>query len=262
MNHFKYARHRYSYWLGWLSVLIGIVAIIPFPEQCPITVPIAIVSFCFILAFIIPFVGSFVKTEYSIATIGKSNISLRFGSIFEQECFAVTTNRNFDVIPDETYISSTSLLAKFVNAFYPNDISSLINEIASKLETNNDGTIKRQQYGKTIQINKDSKIVYLMAFTDRDKNNQPDDFYIKAIRGFLKEISNSNHGRTVSIPLFGSNNSLSNSGFENNAVALESIVTMIKLFEIENQRSELKIQIVVLPEARSEIIDTIARLSK
>ena len=191
MNHFKYARHRYSYWLGWLSVLIGIVAIIPFPEQCPITVPIAIVSFCFILAFIIPFVGSFVKTEYSIATIGKSNISLRFGSIFEQECFAVTTNRNFDVIPDETYISSTSLLAKFVNAFYPNDISSLINEIASKLETNNDGTIKRQQYGKTIQINKDSKIVYLMAFTDRDKNNQPDDFYIKAIRGFLKEISNS-----------------------------------------------------------------------
>ena len=101
MNHIKYACHRYSYWLSWLSVLIGIVAIIPFPEQCPIVVPIVIVISCFILAFIIPFVGSFVKNEYSIVTIGKSNISLRFGSIFEQECFAVTTNRNFDVIPDE-----------------------------------------------------------------------------------------------------------------------------------------------------------------
>ena len=127
---------------------------------------------------------------------------MRFGSLFEQECFVVTTNRNFDVTPDAHYISSTSLLAKFVDAFYPNDITSLKNEIASQLGTNNDGSIKRQQYGKTIQINKESKIIYLMAFTDRNKNNQPDDFYIKAIRGFLKEISNSNHGMTVSIPLW------------------------------------------------------------
>lgn len=262
MNHFKYACHRYSFWLSWLSVLIGIVAIIPFPEQWSVAGPIITVLICFLSAFLIPFIGAFFKKEYSIATIGKSTISLRFGSLFEQECFVVTTNRNFDVTPDAHYISSTSLLAKFVDAFYPNDITSLKNEIASQLGTNNDGSIKRQQYGKTIQINKESKIIYLMAFTDRNKNNQPDDFYIKAIRGFLKEISNSNHGMTVSIPLFGSNNSLSNSGFSNDSVALESIVTMIKLFEIENQRSELKIQIVVLPEKRAEIIDTIAKLAK
>ena len=261
MNHLKYALHRYSFWLSWLSVIIGIVAIIPFPEQCSVYVPIVIVAICFLSAFIIPYLSSFFKKEYSIATIGKSSISLRFGSIFDQDCFVITTNRNFDVRPDDNYISRTSLLAKFVDTFYPNDVSELINEITSQLETNNDGTIKRQQYGKTIQFNNDSKIVYLMAFTDRQKSNQPDDFYIKAIRGFLKEVSDSNHGRTICVPLFGSNNSLSNSGFANNSVALESIVTMIKLFEIENQRSELKIQIIVLPETRSEIIDTIAKLS-
>ena len=262
MNHIKYAWHRFPFWMSWISVIIGIVAIIPFPDQWSIFVPIGIVTICFLSAFIIPFCGSFLKKEYSIATIGKSSISLRFGSIFDQDCFVVTTNRNFDITPDDHYISRTSLLAKFIDTYYPNNVSSLISEITTQLGTNTDGTIKPQQYGKTIQINKDSKIIYLMAFTDRKKSNQPDDFYIKAIRGFLKEISNSNHGRTICVPLFGSNNSLSDSGFANNAVALESIVTMIKLFEIENQRSELKIQIVVLPETRSEIIDIIAKLSK
>lgn len=262
MNHIKYACYRYPFWIGWLSVIIGIVAIIPFPEQWSISVPIVIVAICFLSAFIIPLLGSFLKKEYSIATIGKSTISLRFDSLFEQDCFVVTTNRNFDVTPDDHYISRTSLLAKFVDAYYPNSLSSLITEISSQLETNNDGTIKRQQYGKTIHFNKDSKIIYLMAFTDRQKSDQPDDFYIKAIRGFLKEVSDSNHGRTICVPLFGSNNTLSNSGFANYSVALESIVTMIKLFEIENQRSELKIQIVVLPETRNDIIDTIAKLIK
>lgn len=262
MNHIKYAWHRFPFWISWISVIIGIIAIIPFFDQCSIFVPIAIVALCFLTAFIMPLLNSIFKKEYKIATIGKSSISLRFGSIFDQDCFVVTTNRNFDVTPDDQYISRTSLLAKFVDAFYPNSLSSLMNEISSQLGTNNEGAIKRQQYGKTIQINHGSKIIYLMAFTDRDKKKQPDDFYITAIRGFLKEISNANHGRTISIPLFGSNNSLSNSGFENNSVALESIVTMIKLFEIENQRSELKIQIVVLPETRAEIIDTIAKVSK
>lgn len=262
MNHIKYACYRYPFWIGWLSVIIGIVAIIPFPEQWSIAVPIAIVALCFLTAFIMPLLNSIFKKEYKIATIGKSSISLRFGSIFDQDCFVVTTNRNFDVTPDDQYISRTSLLAKFVDAFYHNNVSSLISEIASKLGTNSDGTIIRQKYGKTISINKESKIIYLMAFTDRDKNKQPDDFYISAIRELLKEISNSNHGRTISIPLFGSNNTLSNSGFANYSVALESIVTMIKLFEIENQRSELKIQIVVLPETRNDIIDTIAKLKK
>ena len=262
MNHIKYACRRYSFWISWLSVIIGIVAIIPFPEQWPIIVPIVIVAMCFLSAFIIPFLGSFIKKEYSIATIGKASISLRFGSILDQECFVITTNRNFDVTPDDHYISRMSLLATFVDTYYPNNLSSLINEITSQLGTNTDGTIKRQQYGKTIQINKESKIIYLMAFTDRQKSDQPDDFYIKAIRGFLKEVSNSNHGRTICVPLFGSNNSLSDSGFENDSVAFESIVTMIKLFEIENQRSELKIQIVVLPEKRADIIDTIAKLAK
>ena len=262
MNHLKYAWHRYSFWLSWLSVFIGIAAIIPFPEQWSIAVPIVIVLICFLSAFIIPLLGSFVKKEYSIATIGKSNISLRFASLFEQDCFVVTTNRNFDVTPDDHYISRTSLLAKFVDVFYSNNASPLISEIASQLGTNNDGTIKRQQYGKTIQINKDSRIIYLLAFTDRKKSDQPKDFYFKAIYGLLKEISNANHGKTISIPLFGSNNNLSNSGFDNASIALESIITMIKLFEIENQCSELKIQIVVLPEMRSEIIETIAKQKK
>ncbi len=262
MKHFKYACYRYSFWLSWLSVIIGIVAIIPFPEQDSIAVPIIIVAICFFSAFIIPYFGSFFKKEYSIATIGKSTISLHFGSIFEQDCFVVTTNRNFDVSPDDIYISRESLLAKFIDTFYPNDESSLISEIASKIGTNNDGTIKYQQYGKTIQINKESRIIYLLAFTDRKKSNQPKDFYFKAVYGLLKELLNANHGKTISIPLLGANNNLSNSGFDNASIALESIITMIKQFEIENQCSELKIQIVVLPEMRSEIIDTIAKLKK
>ena len=103
-----------------------------------------------------------------------------------------------------------------------------------------------------------NKLVYFMAFTDREKNKQPNDFYLKSMRAFLKELSKANHGKTISIPLIGNNNNLSDTGFHSSEMTFESLITMINEFEIENPKSELKLKIVVLPENRADIIKSIA----
>ena len=101
-----------------------------------------------------------------------------------------------------------------------------------------------------------------MVLTDRNKSDQPEDFYIKSIQTFLKKLLDENHGKTIAIPLFGDNNNLSNSGFSDSRITFKSLMAMINDFEIVNQRSELKLKIVALPEKRSELIDTISAYSK
>lgn len=261
-KHLKYASSRFSHWIAKFSVLIGILAVIPLQNYLSCLALICIVLAIFALAFIIPLVGSYILKEFRISTIGKSTVTLKFDDLLEQDCFVITTNLNFDVEPDEKYISSLSLLAKFVKMYYPNDISLLKQEIQKQLSVPKNRQIKPRDYGTTVRIDKESKIIYLMAFTDRNKNDQPEDFYITSIREFFKTIANENHGRVVSVPLFGNNNNLSNSGFMSKSMALESLLTMIHVFEIENQRSELKFQIVVLPEDRAEIIDTVAKYAR
>ena len=115
-----------------------------------------------------------------------------------------------------------------------------------------------EKYGKTINVSIHNKLVYFMAFTDREKSKQPNDFYLKSMRAFLKELSKANHGKIISIPLIGNNNNLSDTGFHSSEMTFESLITMINEFEIENPKSELKLKIVVLPENRADIIKTIA----
>lgn len=254
-KHLKYACSRYLVWLDIFAVIIGIVAVLPlcFP------VSIVAVVICFIAPFVIPFIGSFRITKYDLREIGKSKISYTFGDLFEQECIVITTNIYFDVEPDGKYISSDSLLGHFVKKYYSDDIDSLKIQIKDKLKSDENGYIEKQEYGKTISINKDGKIIYFMAFTDRQKSNQPEDFYIRAIRRFLQTLSEENHGKVVSVPLFGSNNNLSNTGFSERGIALEAFITMLNEFSIMNQRSELKINIVSLDSERAEVIDYIAK---
>lgn len=256
--HFKYAWLRFPIWVTWFSAIIGFLSLISFQFYCSIFIILGSI----VLSYTIPFCFSFFIKEYQIITTGKSTVTLLFGNILEQDCFVITTNRYFDVEPDDNYISPLSLLAKFVNNYYPDKISLLEQDIRKQLKVRKNSQINPRDYGTTVRIDNESKIIYLMAFTDRDKNDQPEDFYITSIRAFLRFIANENHGRVVSVPLFGSNNNLSNSGFMSKSMALESLLAMIKLFEIENQRSELKIQIVVLPEDRAEIIDTVAKYAR
>ena len=253
-NYFRYAFSRYPYWLSVFSVLIGIIGILPMCSY----LAFVLVVLCFIFSFLIPFISALSKRKYKLKTIGKTKLSISFGNILDKDCFLITTNRNFDVKPDGVYISPDSLLGKFVEKYYPNNVSELERLIKEQLPQDSNNQIKPIAYGKTIQINQENKIIYFMAFTDRKKNNQPEDFYIKSVQGFLKEINNANHGRTIYIPLLGDNNNLSRTGFSESKQALKSLITMINQFEIADQRSELKIEIVVLPEKRAELIDTIA----
>ncbi len=257
-NHLKYAKERYSFWISWISLVLGLIAMIPFPTIVSV---ISVIS-CFILSFLIPLIGSYKNKSYTIKTMGKSKITLSFGDLFSKDCLLITTNRNFDVNPTGQYISESSLLGKFVKKYFRNNVNVLEEKIKRVLPINENNEIISTDYGKTIQIEHDGKIVYFMAFTDRRKENQPEDFYIKAVQAFLKEANNANHGRTISIPLLGDNNNLSNTGFSDSKSAFMCLLSMINDFEIINQRSELNLEIVVLPEKRSELIDIIAKYSK
>ena len=235
-NHFKYALSKYTYWFTGFATIIGVIAIVPVCTP----IAIAIVIACFILPLIIPLIVSYIKNEFRIKTIGHSRVTVAFGDLFDEECFVITTNRNFDVNPDGKYVAENSVLGLFVQRFFPN------------------GDIIPEKYGKTINVSIHNKLVYFMAFTDREKSKQPNDFYLKSMRAFLKELSKANHGKIISIPLIGNNNNLSNTGFHSSEMTFESLITMINEFEIENPKSELKLKIVVLPENRADIIKSIA----
>ncbi|MBD5142954.1 MAG: hypothetical protein HDT22_04990 [Ruminococcus sp.] len=255
MNHIKYAFSKFSFWFSWFATIIGVVTILDLSKL----VRIIIVLGCFLFSFIIPFISSFIKKNFEIHTIGKSKVALSFGDLFDEECFLVTTNLYFDVNPTGEYISEDSLLGNFVRKFFPNNVAELEEKIRCELQKH-ENNITPTNYGKTIRINLDEKIIYFMAFTDRRKTNQPEDFYIKAVQSFLKEIINENHGKTICIPLLGNNNNLSNSGFSDSKISLLSFVSMINYFEIINQRSQLNIKIIALPEERSNLLDIIAKI--
>ena len=253
-NHIRYALSRYSNWFSWLATIIGLIAIFPLNRLWAILIVVT----CVTLAFIIPFVISIIKRDFSIKTVGNSKVTVHFGDIFEEECFVITTNRYFDVDSSEEHISEASLLGLFVDKFYHNNIAELKNVIREKITIDAEGHIKPVPYGKTVFFQKDEKIIYLMAFTDRKKSAQPKDFYLKAVKGLLKELSEANHGKTIAIPLLGENNNLSNTGFSNCEVAFESLVSMINSFGIANPQAELRLKIVILPNKKTELIKVIS----
>ena len=101
-NHFKYALSKYTYWFTGFATIIGVIAIVPVCTP----IAIAIVIACFILPLIIPLIVSYIKNEFRIKTIGHSRVTVAFGDLFDEECFVITTNRNFDVNPDGKYVGS------------------------------------------------------------------------------------------------------------------------------------------------------------
>lgn len=257
MNYIKYAFSRYSNWFSAFATIIGVIAI--FPLCKPLAILVIIV--CVLGAFIIPLLISLIKKDFSIKVIGNSKVSVHFGDLLEEDCFLITTNRNFDVDPDGKFISESSLLGLFVNNFFRDNIDEIKQIVKDNLELDDEGKVKLVPYGKTILFRKNEKTIYLMAFTDRKKSTQPKDFYYKAIKGFLKEVSDANHGKTIAIPLLGNNNNLSNTGFDNSIMSFESLIAIINTYGIENPNAELKIKIVILPNKRSELIRTIANHS-
>lgn len=254
INHFKYAFSRFPYLFSCFAIVIGVIELIQLCLQVAVTIIITSI----VLSFLIPLIVSYFKHEFRIRTLGHSKVTVAFGNLFDEECFVVTTNRYFDIIPDGNYITEDSVLGDFVNSFFHNNTNELKDIISSQLPLGENKNIKRVPYGKTISFKCNDKLVYFMALTDREKSSQPKDFYIKAMREFLKEISQANHGKTISIPLIGNNNNLSDTGFYSCEMTLESIITMINEFEIENPKSELKLRIVVLPENRAKIIKSIS----
>ena len=259
MNHIIYAKDEYWGWFGKLATVIGIIAIFPLC-RC---MTIIVIALCFIFAFIIPFVIAFVKQNFKIKTMDKSNVTFRFGDLFDEECFVVTTTRYFDVNPTGEYIAENSLVGEFVRKFFPSNVTQLEEMLKEKLPKDEDNNIiLPSDYGATVKIQYSGKIIYFLAFTDRYKSDQPEDFYIKAVQSFLKKITDENHGKTIAIPLFGDNNNLSDSGFTNSEMSFKSLMAMINNFEIVNQRSELKLRIVALPKKRSELINVVSSYAK
>lgn len=259
-NYIKYAASRWLVWLGILSTITSI-SFIPswqLKENCKV----AIVFICFAVSFIIPFLVAIVRRNFELKTIGKSNISFSFGNLFKEKCFVITTNRHFDVNPTGDFIAVTSLLGKFVKKYFPNDVGQLESLMAIELAKLQGNKVAPFDYGTTIKIRHNEKIIYFLAFTDRIKTNQSKEFYEKSIQGFLETIVNENHGETIAVPLIGDNNNLSDSGFDSSATTFKCLMAMINIFETRYQRSEIKLKIVALPEKRAELIKLVHSYSK
>lgn len=259
INHIKYALNKYFCLLGKIATVIGILKILP---NNGVALENSIVIFCFVLAFVIPFLDSYKRRTFKLKTVGKSNVLFAFGDLFNEECFVITTNRHFDVDPTGEYISDGSVLGKFVNEYFRNNANKLEDLIKTELYKDKGGNSAPFEYGKSVKIQLEGKVIYFLAFTDRNKADQPEDFYIQAIQTFFETIINENHGKTIAVPLLGDNNNLSNSGFSNSEMSFTSLIAMINNFEIVNQRSELKLKIVALPEKRSELINVVLSYSR
>lgn len=257
INHIKYAILRYSFWINIFAMLIGIIAILPI---CG-CLAVVLVILCFALPFIIPFVASYRRQIFTIKTTGKSKVSFCFGDLCDEDYIVMTTNRYYDINPDGEYISDESLLGIFLKRYCSN-IVELEESLKAQLRKDENNNIIPAEYGEYIKKKVDGRTVYFLVFTDRYKSDQSEDFYIKTVQGFFNGIVNENHGKTICISLLGGNNNLSNSGFPDLGIALRSLLAMISNFEIVNQRSELRLKIVALPEQRSELIDVIASCSK
>lgn len=258
INHIKYAISRYSFWLSLFAIVIGIIAVAPLCK----CVAIFLVVVCFVMPFFIPLLTSCFIQKFRIKTIGKSKISFVFGNLFNEDYIVITTNRYYDINPTGEYISEDSILGKFVQNFCSNDIVEIEKSLKAQLSRDEGNHLIPAQYGEYIKKKIGNKTVYFLVFTDRNKSDQPKDFYIKTVQGFLNKIADENHGKTISIPLLGGNNNLSDSGFSDNVMAFKSLMTMINNFEIVNQRSELKLKIVALPRERSELISVVSSYIK
>ena len=258
MNHIKYAISRYSFWLSVFATVIGIVAIAPICD----CMAIIFVILCFVLPFIIPLVISYHKQKFTIKTIGKSKVNFEFGDLLNEGYIVITTNRYYDINPTGEYISDDSILGKFVQKFCSNNVVEVEESLKAHLRRDAENNIIPAQYGEYIKKEIVDKTVYFLVFTDRNKNDQPKDFYIQAVQGFLNRIVNDNHGKTICIPLLGGNNNLSDSGFSDNVMSFISLIAMINNFGIVNQRSELKLKIIALPEERSELINVVSSYNK
>lgn len=217
-----------------------------------------IVIACFVLAFLIPLIIAMVRRNFKLNTVGKSEISFEFGDLFEENCFVITTNRYFDVSPTGEWIAPDSLLGTYVNKYFLNDTKRLETLISNEIGNG----ITPHEYGKTIKIRHDGKIVYLLAFTDRKKTKQPQDFYEKSLQGFFETIVNENHGETIAVPLIGDNNILSDSGFKRSSTTFKCLIAMINSFDTRHQRSGIKLKIVALPKKRAELINVVHTYSK
>ncbi len=258
INHIRYAASKYSFWLSIFATIIGIIAIIPIC-QCIATITVIL---CFVLSFIIPLIGSFRRRTFEIKTIGKSKVDFKFGDLLDEKYIVITTNRYYDINPNGEYVSEDSILGKFVQRFCNDNVIELEESLKACLMKDENGNVMPAQYGEYIKKEIDDRIVYFLVFTDRNKSDQPKDFYTQAVQGFLSRIVNENHGKAICIPLLGGNNNLSDSGFSDIEMAFRSLLAMINNFEIVNQRSELKLEIVALPEQRSKLIDVVASCAK
>lgn len=251
LNHLKYARKRYPSWFTQFVSVAGIISLIQ-PEFYQ---AVGIILICFIAPFLFPFAWSFIKNDFSISTIGKSEVKLTFGNLFHENYIVITTTRYYDINPTGNYIAESSVIGKFVREFLKDEANIL--EVEKSLKSHlkhQNGKVVPAEYGDCIVENIGGKKVYFLVFTDREKQMQPQDFYVKTMQRFLDRISAENHGEYICVPLLGDNNNLSDTGFPNSVVTLQSFITMVNYYEIVNQRSTVKLKIVVLPEKRSELI--------
>ena len=171
-----------------------------------------------------------------------SKIKITFGDLFKQkDIIVIPVNRCFDTCADDKIISLKSVHGIFIKNVFGGNVSELENQISDSLrrqkltpvDTNGEkqGNHDVYPYGTVAEVSKDGKIYYLIALTKMNKNNEAScdlESYYAVIIKLLNYIKTFSNGKTVSMPLIGSNFARLN---KNKEFILDNLISILQMYD-------------------------------
>jgi len=160
------------------------------------------------------------KTQISVKLKNTLKVNIFYGDIFKQkDIIVIPVNEYFDTIVDNKIIAENTLHGKFIKQFFGGNERELKMQINNQLknikefsinENRKVGNKKRYKLGTTMEIKKDDKIFYLVAFTRFNKNNRAEINKIEYLEVLIKlfdYIEQYSNAKKVNLPLLGGGHS-------------------------------------------------------
>ena len=213
---------------------------------------------------------SFLFNLYKVSTLksvilnkNSSKVEIKFGNIFDEssDTFKVISfNEYFDTIVDDEIIAETSLNGRYLREKC-RDIEVLNKKIVEDqhLKTKEVATTKRKRGNHvnyelgSILKNEDYLLVAFSKFTENNKAELTQDEFITSLLNMWKEIDIFKAGKSVAIPLLGSNMlRIKNNIDISNQEILEMILLTFELSKIKMGLTA-KLKIILHESVKNDI---------
>lgn len=232
-----------------IATIVGVfIALVDFEAKIKIGILIGV-----IIGLIVVYIGLFIYYKYFCnkvsLTIGKVNLNIKVGDLFEEEGMKVIpVNEYFDTLVDDKLISKTSIHGLFVNKFLKNDtIEDLDNRISSELSNYTNTKNEKRSVGKKEKYKIGTTIIIdeyvLTAFTKFNSKNEAYlsmTEYLVFLNDFWNEISRVHNGRIINVPIIGTGISRINPVLSEQEY-LEQIIWSLKTSTLITSKSKVNI---------------------